>query len=114
MASVDVNFLGISELKWTWMGEFNSDDHFIYYCGQKSLGGNGVAIMINKRAQNAALGCNLKNDRMIPVHFQGKPFHTMVIQAYAPTSNAEEAEVEQFYEDLQDVLEHPKKMSFSL
>ena len=92
------------------MGEFNSDDHYIYYCGQESLRRNGVAIMVNKRVQNAVLGCNLKNDRMISVHFQGKPFNITVIQVYAPTSNAEEAEVEQFYEDLQDLLERtPKK-----
>ena len=103
-------FLGISELKWTGMGEFNSDDHYIYYCGQENLRRNGVAIIVNKRVQNAVLGCNLKNDRMISVHFQGKPFNIMVIQAYAPTSNAEEAEVEWFYEDLQDLLELiPKK-----
>ena len=87
------------------MGECNSDDHYIYYCGQASLRKNGVAIIVNKRVQNAALGCNLKNDRMISLRFQGKPFNTMVIQVYAPTSNAEEAEVEQFYEDLQDLLE---------
>ena len=92
------------------MGEFNSDDHYIYYCGQESLRKNGVAITVNKRVQNAVLGCNLKNDRMISVRFQGKPFNIMVIQAYAPTSNAEEAEVEWFYEDLQDLLELiPKK-----
>ena len=83
------------------MGEFNSDDHYIYYCRQESLRTNGVAIMVNKRVQNAVLGCNLKNDRMISVRFQGKPFSIMVIQAYAPTSNAEEAEVQWFYEDLQ-------------
>ena len=94
MARVNVNILGISELKWTGMGEFNSDDHYIYYCGQESLRRNGVAIMVNKRIQNAALGCNLKNDRLISVHFQGKPFNITVIQVYAPTSNAEEAEVE--------------------
>ena len=87
------------------MGEFNSDDHYIYYCGQESLRRNGVAIMVNRRVQNAVLGCNLKNDRMVSVHFQGKPFNIMVIQVYAPTSNAEEAEVEWFYEDLQDLLE---------
>ena len=110
MASVNVNILGISELKWTGMGEFNSDDHYIYYCGQEYLRKNRVAIMVNKRGQNAVLGCNLKNERMISVHFQGKPFNMTVIQAYAPTSNAEEAEVEQFYEDLQDLLElTPKK-----
>ena len=97
------------------MGEFNSDDHYVYYCGQESFRRNGVAIMVNKRVRNAVLGCNLKNDRMISVHFQGKPFNIMVIQAYAPTSNAEEAQVEWFYEDLQDLLELiPKKeMSFS-
>ena len=103
MARVNIDILGISELKWTGMGKFNSDDHYIYYCGQKSLRRNGVAIMVNKRVWNALLGCNLKYDRMISVHFQGKPFNSMVIQAYAPTSNAEEAEVEQFYEDLQDL-----------
>ena len=110
MARVNVNILGISELKWTGMGEFNSDDHCIYYCGQESLRRNGVAIMVNKRVRNAVLGCNLKNDRMISVGFQGKPFNITVLQAYAPTSNAEEAEVERFYEDLQDLLElTPKK-----
>ena len=87
------------------MGEFNSDDGYIYYCGQESLGRNGVTIIVNKRVQYAVLGCNLKNDRMISVHFQGKPFNIMVIQVYALTSNAEETEVEQFYEDLQDLLE---------
>ena len=92
------------------MGEFNPDDHYIYYCGQESLRLNGVAIMDNKRVQNAVLGCNLKNDRMISVCFQGKPFSIRVIQVYAPTSNAEEAEVEWFCEDLQDLLElTPKK-----
>ena len=115
MARVNVKFLGMSELKWTGMGEFNSDDHYIYYCGQESLRRNGVAIMVNRRIRNAVLGCNLKNDRMISVHLQGKPVNITVIQVYAPTSNAEEAEVEQFYEDLQDLLElTPKKMSFSL
>ena len=110
MARVNVDIPGISELKWTGMGEFNSDDHYIYYCGQESLRRNGVAIMVNKRVRNAVLGCNLKNDRMISVCFQGKPFKIMVIQVYAPTSNVEEAEVEQFYEDLQDLLELiPKK-----
>ena len=104
MARVNVNILGISELKWTGMGEFNSDDHYIYYCGQESLRRNGVAIIVNKRVQNAVLGCNLKNDRMIFVRFQGKPFNIMVIQADAPTSSAEEAEVEWFYDDLQDLL----------
>ena len=111
---MNVNIPGISELKWTGMGEFNSDDHYIYYYGQESLRRNGVAIMVNKRVQNAVLGYNLKNNRMISVCFQSKPFNITVIQAYAPTSNAEEPEVEQFYEDLQDLLEHPKKMSFSL
>ena len=100
MARVKVDILGISELKCTGMGEFNSDDHYIYYCRQESLRRNGVAIMVNKRVQNAVLGCNLKKDRMISVHFQGKPFNITVIQVYAPTSNAKEAEVEQFYEDL--------------
>ena len=85
------------------MGEFNSDDHYIYYCRQESLRRNGVAIMVDKRVQNAVLGCNLKNDRMISIHFQGKPFNIMVIQVYALTRNTEEAE--QFYEDLQDLLE---------
>ena len=115
MARVDVDILGISELKWTGMGEFNSDDHCIYHCGQESLRRNGIAIVVNKRVQNAVLGCNLKNKRMISVHFQGKPFNITVIQAYAPTSNTEEAEVEWFCEDLQDLLElTPKRMSFSL
>ena len=92
------------------MGEFNSDDHCVYYCGQESLRRNGVVIMVNKRVQNAVLGGNLKNDRMISVHFQGKPFNITIIQVYAPNSNAEEAEVEWFYEDLQDILElTPKK-----
>ena len=110
MARVNVNILVISELKWTEMGEFNSDDHYIYYCGQESLRRNGIAIMVNKRVRNAVLGCNLTNDRMISVRFQGKPFNITVIQVCAPTSNTEEAEVEQFYEDLQDVLElTPKK-----
>ena len=110
MAKVNVDILGISELKWTGMDEFNSDDRYIYYCWQESLRRNGVAIMVNKRVQNAVLGCNLKNDRMISVPFQGKPFNITVIQVYAPTSNAEEAGVEQFYEDLQDLLElTPKK-----
>ena len=105
MARVNINILGNSKLKWTGMSEFTSDDHYIYYCGQESLRRNGVVIMVNKRVRNAVLGCNLKNDRMISVHFQGKPFNIMVIQAYAPTSNAEKAEVEWFYEDLQDLLE---------
>ena len=110
MARVNVDILGIRELKWTGMGEFNSDDHYIYYCGQESPRGNGVAIIVNKRVQNAVLGCNLKNNRMIFVRFQGKPFNIKVIQVYVPTSNTEEAEVEQFFKDLQDVLElTPKK-----
>ena len=108
--NVDIHSRIISELKWTGLGEFNSDDHYIYYCGQESLRRNGVAIIVNKRVQNAVLGCNLKNDKMISVHFQGKPFNVMVIHVYDPTSNAEETEVEWFYEDLQDVLElTPKK-----
>ena len=105
MARVNVDILGINELKWTGMGEFNSDDHDIYYCGPEYLRRNGVAIMANKTVQNAVLGCNLKNDRMISVRFQGKPFNITVIQLYALTSNAEEAEVEWFCEDLQDLLE---------
>ena len=110
MARVNIDILGISELKWTRMGEFNSDDHFTYYCGQESLRRNGVAIMVNKRVRNAVVGCNLKNDRMISVHFQGKPFNITIVPVCAPTSNTEEAEVEQFYEDLQDLLElTPKK-----
>ena len=91
---MNIDILRISELRWTGMGEFNSDDHYIYYCGQDSLRRIGVAIMVNKRVRNAVLGCNLKNDRMISVHFQGKPFNVTVIQAYVPTSNAEEVEVE--------------------
>ena len=105
MARVNVDLLGISKLKWTRMGEFNSDDHYIYCCGQESLRRNGVAIIVNKRVQNAVLGCNLKNDRMISVHFQGKSFSITVIEVYTLTSNAKEAEVEQFSEDLQDLLE---------
>ena len=115
MARVNADILGISKLRWTGMGEFNSDDHYIYYCGQESLRRNGAVIMVNKRVQNAALGCNLMNDRMISVRFQGKPLNIMVIQVYALTSNDEEDEVERFYEDLQDLLElTPPKMSFSL
>ena len=97
---MNANILGIRDLKWTGIAEFNSEDHYIYYSGQESARKNGVAIIVNKRVQNAVLGCNLKNDRMISVHFQGKPFNTTVIQVYAQTSNSEEAEVEQFYEDL--------------
>ena len=100
MARENVDILRISELKWTGVGEFNSDDHYIYYCGHESLRRNGVAIMVTKRVRNAVLGCSLKNDRMISVRFQGKPFNISVIQVYAPTNNIEEAEVEQFYEDL--------------
>ena len=94
MARVNIDILGISELKWTGMGEFNSDDYYIYYCRKESLRRNGVAIIVNKKVQNAVLGCNLKNDRMISVHFQGKPFTITVIQVYALTSNGEEAEIE--------------------
>ena len=112
MARVNIDILRISELKWTGMGEFNSDDHYIYYCGQKYLRRNGVAIIVNRRVWNAVLGYNLKNDRMISVHFQGKPFNITVIQVYAPITNAEEAEVEWFYEDLQDFLEHQKRCHF--
>ena len=115
MVRVNINMLGIRELRWTRMGKFHSDDCYIYYCGQESLRRNAVAIMVKKIIQNAVLACNLKNDRMISVHFQDKPFNITVIQVYAPTSNAEEAEVERFYEDLQDLLElTPPKMSFSL
>ena len=112
MARVNIDILGISELKWTGMGEFNADDHYIYYCGQESLRINEVAIIVNKRLQNAVLGCNLKNNRMISVCFQGKSFNITVIQVYVPTSNAEE--VEWFYEDLQDLLEltHKKDVLF--
>ena len=110
MARVNLDSLGISKLKWTGMGEFNSDEYYIYFCGQDSLRTNGVAIIVNKRLRNAVLGYNLKNNRMISVRFQGKPFNITVIQIYAPTSNAEEAEVDQFYEDLQDLLDlTPKK-----
>ena len=105
MARVNVILLGISKLKWTGMGEFNSDDHYIYYCGQESLRKNEVALIVNKRVQNAVLGCKLKNNKMIYVHFQSKPFNIIVIQVHALTYNAEEAEVEWFYEDLQDLLE---------
>ena len=110
MARVNVNVLAVSKLKWTGMGEFNSSDHYIYYCGKESLRRNGVAIIVNKRVQNTVCGYNLRNDTMISVHFQGKPFNIMVIQVYALTSNAEEAEDEWFYEDIQDLLElTPKK-----
>ena len=111
---MNVDILGISELKWSEMAEFNSDDNYIYYCGQESLESNGVAIMVNKRVRNAVLGCNLKNNRIISVHFQDKPFNITVIQVYVPTT--EEAEVERFYEDLQDLLEltPPKDVLFIL
>ena len=114
MARVNIDRSGIHELKWTGMGKFNSNDYCIYYCGQESLRRNGIDIIVNKRARNEVLGCNLKNDRMISVHFQGKPFNITVIQVYAPTSNAEEAEAEQFHEDLQDLLELtlPKRCPF--
>ena len=105
MARVNIDILAIRKLKWTRMGELNSDDHYIYYCGQESLRRNGEVPTVNKRVQNAVLGCSLKDDRMISVHFQGKPFHITVIQVYAPITDAGEAEVEQFYEDLQDLLE---------
>ena len=105
MARVNINILGISELKWTGMGEFNSDDHYIYYGRQEPLRRNEVALIVNKRVQNAILGCNLKNNRMISVHFQGKPFNITGFQVCAPTTNAKEAEVEWFYDDLQDLLE---------
>ena len=110
MAGANFHILGISKLKWTGMGEFNSDDHYVYYCRQESLRRNGVAIVVNKIVQNAVLRCNLNNDRIISVHFQGKPFDIIVIQVCATTSNAEEAQVERFCEDLQDLLElTPKK-----
>ena len=106
---MNTDISGINELKWTGMGVFNSDDHYVYYCGQESLRRNGVALIVNKRVRNAVLGCSLKNERMISVSFQGKPFNTTVIPVYAPTTNAEEAEIEQ---DLLELI--PQKMSFSL
>ena len=110
MVRVNIDILAISELRWTGMGEFNSDDYYIYYFGQEFLRRNGVAIKVNKRVQNVVLQCIVKNDRVISAHIQGKPFNITVIQVYAPTTNAEEAEVEWFYEDLQDLLElTPKK-----
>ena len=112
MARLNIDLLGISHLKWTGMGEFNSDDHYIYCCGQEYIRRNGVALIVNRWVWNALLGCNLKNDRMISVHFQGKPFKITVIQDYTPTTDAEEAEVEWFHEDLQDFLEHQKKRYF--
>ena len=108
MARVNVNILGIRELKWTGMGDLNSDDHYIYSCRQESLRRNGVAIIVNKRVQSAVLRCSLRNDRMISVHFQGKPFCIMVIQVHVPTSNAEEAEVERFSEDVLEL--RPRKV----
>ena len=104
MARMNIDIFGIRELKWTGMGELNSDDGYIYYCGQESLRRNGIALIANKRVQNKVLGGNTKNDRMISVHFQGKPFSITGIQVCAPTINAKEAEVERFYEDLQDLL----------
>ena len=101
-ARVNIDILGINELKWTGMGKFNSDDHHIYYCGQEFLRRSGVALIVNQRVQNAVLGYSLKNDRMISVHFQGKPFNITVIQVYAPTRNDED-EAERFYKDLQDL-----------
>ena len=100
MTRMNIDILGVTELKWTRMGEFHSDDHYIYYCGQESLRRNGVAVIVNRRVQNAVLQCNLKNNRMISVHFQGKPFSITVIQVNIPTINTEGAEVERFYEDL--------------
>ena len=105
MARMNIDILGISELRGTGMGEFNSDDHYIYYCRQESLRSNGVAIMVNKRVRNAVLGCNLKNDRMISVRFQGKPFNITVIRVYALTRKTEDSEAEWVYEDLQDLQE---------
>ena len=114
MARVDINLLGISELKWTGMGEFNSASHYIYYCGQEFLRRNGVPLIVNKGVQNAVFGCSLKNDRMILAHFQGKPFSITIIQVCVLTIGAKKAEVEQFSEDLQHLLElTPKKISFS-
>ena len=110
MTRVNIDILRISELKWTGMGEFNSDDLYIYYCVKESLRRTGVALIVNRRVRNAVLGCSLKNDRMISVYLQGKPFNITGIQVYAPTSNAEEVEVEWFYKDIQDLLElTPKK-----
>ena len=114
MARVNVELLGLRELKWTRLGKFNSDDHYIYYCGQEYLRRYGVALIVNNRVQNAVVGCNLKNNRMISVHCQGKPFNITVTQVYAPISNAEDAEAEWFYEDLQDLigLTPPKRCPF--
>ena len=109
MARLNINILAISEIKWTGMGKFNSDNHYINYHGQESLRRDRVALIVNKRVLNAVLGCNLKNDIMISVRFQGKQFNIRVIQVYAPTTDAKETEVDQFYEDLEDLLEHQKK-----
>ena len=111
MAGMNINTLQIGELKWTGMGEFNSGDHYMYYCEQESHKRNGVALIVNNRVWNAVLGCNLKNDRMISVCFQDKPFNITVLQVYAPTSNAEEAEMKLFYEELQDTLELTQKIN---
>ena len=113
MARVNINILGVSELKWTGMGKFNSDDHYIDYCGQESLRRNGLTLTVNKRVWNAVLGCHFKNNRMISVRFQGKPFSITVIQVYAPTTNAKEAEFQQFNEDIQDLLELIPKKRYS-
>ena len=114
MTKLNIDILGIIELKWMGMGEFNSDDHYIYYCGQESIRRNGVSLIVNKRVQNTVLVCNLKNDRMISVHFQGKLFDITGIQVYAPVTDAEEAEVDQFCEDLENLLElTPKKRKMS-
>ena len=112
MTRVNINILGISELKWMGTGEFNSDDHYIYYYGQESLRRNGIVLIVNKRIWNAVTGYNLKNDRIVVVHFQGKPLNLTVIQVYAPTTDVKDGEADQFYEDLQDLLT-PKNMSFS-
>ena len=109
MARVNIDILEISEQKWIGIGKFNSDDCCIYYCGQEYLRRNGVALIVNKRVQNAVPGCSLKNDRMVSICFQGKSFNTTVIQVCAPTTDSEEAEVEQFCEDLEDLLELNKK-----
>ena len=111
MARVNIYILGISELKWTKMGKFNSDDHYIYYYGQESLRRNRIAIIVNKRVWNTVRRYNIKNDRMVSVHFQGKPFNMTVIQAYAPTTNAEEVKIEQFCDYILELI--PKKISFS-
>ena len=113
-ARININISGISELKWTGKGKFNLDDHFFYYCGQESFRRNAIAIRVNKKVQKAVLACDLYNNRIIPVHFQGKPFNITVIQVYTPTTNAEESEIEWFYKDLKDLLEltHKKRCPF--